>query len=64
MGALGGGKSAPPPPPPPLPIPDLEDPALLARRRRELEGASTRSGRLSTMLTDDTAYSGSKLGLR
>ena len=55
----------PPAPPPPQPIPDLQDPAILATKRRDLESAMARSGRLSTLLTGDenSSYSGSKLGL-
>ena len=60
---MGGGPKVSLPAPV-LPIPDPQDPELLARRRREAEAALSRSGRLSTMLTDDNAYSGSKLGLR
>lgn len=62
--AAFGSRPSPPPPPAPLPMPDTEDPALLTRRRRELEGAMARSGRLSTMLTDEDSYSRDKLGLR
>jgi hypothetical protein len=53
-----------PAPAPVLPIPDLEDPELLALKRQRREAAMARGGRLSTMLTDDNAYSGSKLGFR
>lgn len=60
----GGPKVKLPAPAPVLPIPDLEDPELLALKRRDREAALQRGGRLSTMLTDDNAYSGSKLGLR
>jgi hypothetical protein len=66
MGALfGGGPSAPklPPPPPVVPIPDLEDPAILAAKRKIQTEAAARSGRASTLLsggTDD--YSSTKLG--
>ncbi len=59
-----GHPKAPPPPPPPAPIPDLQDPALLAERRKALEDASRRSGRLSTIFTGDQGYSGDKLGVR
>lgn len=57
-----GGPPKPPRPEPPLPMPDLNDPAILAAKRRTLEAAVGRSGRASTMLTDD--YSGDKLGSR
>lgn len=59
-----GRKSTPPPPPAPLPMPDLESPAVAAARKRNLEGALARSGRLSTMLTDENSYGRDKLGLR
>lgn len=60
MGIFGGGAPKPPAPPPPQPMPDLQDPAIARARRRLLEGAMSRSGRMSTMLTDE--YSGDKLG--
>ena len=59
-----GHAPQPPPPPPPQPMPDLQDPALLADRRRVLEQAMARSGRLSTIFTDDNSYRSDKLGLR
>lgn len=59
MGLMGGG-AKPPTPPPPQPMPDLNDPAILAAKKRELQAASTRSGRASTQLSDD--YGGVKLG--
>lgn len=59
-----GRREKPPPPPAPLPMPDLESPDLVAARRRTLEGALARSGRLSTMLTDENRYGRDKLGLR
>lgn len=62
--AAFGGPKAPPPPPPPQPMPDLQDPAILAQARKAREAAMARSGRLSTMLTGDTDYSSDKLGLR
>lgn len=63
---MGIGGSAPKPlsPPDPLPIPDLNDPAILAQRRRRLDDAMSRSGRLSTVLTDSGGYSSDKLGVR
>lgn len=63
MDALFGGRPKPPAPPPPQPIPDLEDPAIMAKKRRTLESAMVRSGRQSTVLTGDE-YGGDKLGLR
>lgn len=62
-GLFGGGKASVPPPPPVVPIPDINDPAVLARKRRVLEDAATRSGRVSTLLSDNE-YSGGKLGIR
>lgn len=58
------GHPKPPAPPPPAPIPDLQDPALLATRKRDLEGAMSRSGRLSTMLTDENGYNRERLGVK
>lgn len=62
---FGGGPkvSSPPPPPPPLPMPDINDPAVLAAKRRRLESAQAGSGRASTMLTGED-YGGDKLGTR
>ena len=64
--AIGGGREIPAPPLP-APMPDLEDPALLAERRKALRGARQRSGRLSTIFTDenqdDNSYRGDRLGL-
>lgn len=65
MSALFGGgakAAAPPAPPPPQPMPDLMDPALLAAKRRTLEGAAARSGRMSTILSGGDSYSGDTLG--
>ncbi len=59
---LGGGPKAPPPPPPPLPMPDMEDPAIIAERRRRMALESQRSGRASTILSGE--YSGDTLGTR
>lgn len=56
------GAPKPPAPPPPEPIPDLQDPALAARKKQTAAAAQARSGRLSTMLTDE--FDGDKLGLR
>jgi hypothetical protein len=44
----------------PIAAPDVEDPAVKAAKRRTYDEASQRSGRQSTMLTDD--YSRAKLG--
>lgn len=65
--AFGHPKAAAPPPPPaPLPIPDIEGPTALAAKRRLLDAASVRSGRLSTLLTgdDNNSYAGNRLGVR
>jgi hypothetical protein len=54
-----------PDPPAPLPMPPTaDDPAMLAEKRRKLERRMASTGSVSTMLTNDQAYSGSTLGLR
>lgn len=58
---FGGGDSTPQPKPV-TPMPDDQDPSVLAARKRQYEMASTRSGRASTILSD--AYSNDKLGGR
>jgi hypothetical protein len=58
------GSPKPPAPPPPQAMPDIQDPALLTNRRKLLEAAMARGGRLSTMLTDDNSYNRDTLGLR
>jgi hypothetical protein len=61
--AAFGAPAKPPPPPNPAPMPDMEDPALLAAQKKLLEAPMARFGRLSTMLTDQSGYSGNKLGI-
>lgn len=64
MGAIFSGppKVKVPDPPPVLPMPDLEDPGILAAAKRKLQVASA-SGRQSTILSGDSAdYSNTKLG--
>lgn len=56
----GGGAPKLPPPPPVLPMPDINDPAILMEQRRA--GAASRSGRASTILSGQD-YSGSTLGV-
>ena len=48
----------PPPPPPVMPVPD--DEAAKRARRRQIATAQNRSGRQSTLLTDQTYASGSE----
>lgn len=55
-GLFGGAPSVPPK----TPIPDEQDPAVIAAKRRQYEIAQGRSGRASTFLSDD--YSKTKLG--
>jgi hypothetical protein len=59
---LGGSPPSPPPPPPPppvIPTPDMNDPALIASRKRTAATAQARSGRISTALTgEDTGGTG------
>ena len=65
MTGLFGGTPRPPPPPPPppplppvAPLPDPGDERLKALSRRKAAGAASRSGRISTILSDG----GEKLG--
>lgn len=56
-----------PPTPPITPIPDLNDPASLAARKKQQEEIMARAGRQSTILADDrvapdTSYKGTVLG--
>lgn len=64
--AFGGGAPSPPPPPPVAPMPDLNDPAVLAAQQQAAQAAMSRSGRLSTILSQGSGsggtYSGTKLG--
>jgi len=68
MAALFGGAPAVPAPPPVVPMPDLQDPAVLAAQQSVLTGAAARSGRASTLLSNTGTgpqagtYAGSTLG--
>lgn len=55
-----GGLISRPKPEPVAPMPDDNDPAVVAARRREIEEARQRGGRASTMLSD--SYSSRNLG--
>jgi hypothetical protein len=65
---MGGLFKTPKPPPAPKPVrmPNATDPEVEAAGRRAREGALRRSGRLSTIMTDQTqattGSSGQKLG--
>lgn len=61
-GLLGGGVKAPPPPvaPPTVPTPDSNQ-VLLAKKKSVATQAS-RSGRQSTILTQQTGFGSDKLG--
>jgi hypothetical protein len=69
--AFGGGARAAPAPPvvaapepvKPTLLPDPEDPAILAARRRQLQRAAGRSGRASTVLSSQEDYSTDKTGV-
>ena len=69
MGMFGGGgggggtPAAVPAPIKPVPLPDPEDPAILAERRRQLLRAAGSSGRASTTLQAQEDYSSSKTGV-
>jgi hypothetical protein len=61
---FGGGSSVSiPKASDPTPLADLQDPAILARKRRVTEESAARSGRASTVLTQNGDYSGNKLGI-
>lgn len=64
VSTLFSGPPKPPPIPPPQPMPDLLDPAIATARRRTLQAAIARSGRLSTILSGGDEYSGDTLGKR
>jgi hypothetical protein len=59
-GVLGGGKPketpAPPPPAAPatMPDPEMDDAAVKAAKKRKLTEVAARSGRASTILSDET----------
>ena len=61
MGGLFGG-DAPAPAKKVTPMPDEDDPSVLAARKRRFEIAQARSGRASNILSDD--YGNDKLGGR
>ena len=54
MAGLFGGKAKTPPPPKPQRMPVETDPNVQAAAMRTREDAMRRSGRLSTILTDQT----------
>lgn len=60
------GSPSPPPVPKVQPMPDLNDPAILAAQNQVMQSAMARSGRLATILTggggNSGNYSGSTLG--
>jgi len=62
MGGLFGGGPKPPKLPPPVRKPVETDPELEKAGLRAREDARRRSGRLSTLLTDQTRVSGGSLG--
>jgi hypothetical protein len=59
---------APPPITPPAPMPDPDDPAAVAARRKKVADTMARAGRRSTILTDAgggtnyDSYAGTSLG--
>ncbi len=58
MGGLFGSPPAPPPPPPPppppAPMPTPDDSAIKAAQKKQAALSIGRSGRLSTILSDDS----------
>lgn len=65
MSLFGGGAKAAaiPPPPPVVPMPDINDPALIMEQKRAAAGAASRSGRASTILSGGD-YGDTTLGTR
>lgn len=61
---MGGLFKTPKPPKvqPPAPMPDPYDPAAVEAKRERLASRSSRSGRTSTLLTDELIGSQGKLG--
>ena len=62
MGSIFGGRPSaptlpppPPPPPPPAPLPDENSPLAKAERKKKAASAVSRSGRMSTILSDGTS---------
>lgn len=57
MGGLFGGAPSPPPPPPPppppAPMPVPDDESVKTAQKKRAASIVQRSGRLSTILTDD-----------
>jgi hypothetical protein len=63
MTALFSGPPTPPVAPAPTPMPDLQDPAVLAAQQQVISQAAARSGRASTVLSGaGGTYSNDKLG--
>jgi len=64
MGAIFDPPSPPkiPPPPAPVPMPDINDPAVIAARQRAINMAAARSGRASTLLSGADNVGGERLG--
>lgn len=59
MGGLTSKPKAPPPPPPPAPVVEMPDTETSAKTRRQTqERMMSRSGRESTMLTDQGKLGG------
>lgn len=61
---MGGLFKQPKPPkvPEPARMPDLQDPAALEAKRRQLQNIAMRGGRDSTILSDNLSGSTGKLG--
>lgn len=62
VGASALMRPKPPKPQPPARMPDPESPEVLEARRRKIAEQQARSGRESTILSDDDAYSNNFLG--
>ena len=62
VGLSAALRPKPPRPQPPARMPDPESPEVQEARRRKIAEQRARSGRESTILSDDDAYSNSFLG--
>ena len=62
MASIFSAPKPPPPPPPPAPMPTTDDAAVAAAKKKQIQMASAKSGRASTILTDFGAAKTDKFG--